>query len=158
VGSVYLDPEEWVLTGSVIPSLFVEGPPKIVAIEPAPGSALPAGERASFAVTFHRDVALEPAQFSLRDHRGVEHELSVTYDADAMTATVASTGPLARGRYSLTISSALVDAATGIALDGEIEAAGGLPSGDGLPGGDAVVSFSATGLRRSTGQRLGASD
>jgi methionine-rich copper-binding protein CopC len=154
VDAVDLDPDDWILTRSLTVSAFQDGPPKIVAVDPAPGSALRVGEPLSMTLTFHEDVVLERAHLTLRRIGGGEHDLRVTYDAETFTATVTSRQPLAGGGYELyelIVSDDIVDVANGLALDGEMDADGKtslLPSGDGVPGGDAVIKFGVGGTRR----------
>ncbi len=149
VDALALDPDVWILTRSVDEAAFTDGPPKVVAVNPAPGSVLPAGEPLSMTLTFHEDVVLESSAFTLQRIGGAEYDVAVTYDAGTMTATVTSQTPLAGGHYELTVSDSVVDG-NGLALDGELTAPlkiAVLPSGDGSPGGDAVVAFAAIGTR-----------
>jgi hypothetical protein len=62
---------------------------------------------------------------------------------------------LGSGRFELTIDDAIVGAATGFALDGEMAAVSGplLPSGDGVAGGDAVIEFVTVVSRRPSARR-----
>jgi hypothetical protein len=129
---------------------FTDGPPKVVAIDPAPGSVVRAGEPLSVRVTFHEDVVVDSSAFHLRRVGGGESAVAVIYNADTSTATVTSHQPLAGGRYELVVGDSIVDAEGGLALDGELTApwkTSALPSGDGSPGGDAIVAFDATGTR-----------
>jgi len=149
-----LDPDEWILARSVDEAAFTDGPPKIVFVEPAPGSVVRVGEPLSMTLTFHEDVMMDSSAFTLRRLGGGEYALEATYDADTMTAIVTSQAPLAGGRYELTVDDSIVDA-NGLALDGELTAplkTTALPSGNGSPGGDAVIGFTAIGIRVPTGR------
>ncbi len=149
VVAVGIDPDAWVLTRSVTAGAFTDGPPKVVAVNPAPGSVVRAGEPLSMTVTFHEDVVVDSPAFTLRRIGGGEYTVSVTYDAESTTATVTSQAPLAGGHYELVVSDSIIDA-NGFALDGELTAplkTAALPSGDGSPGGDAVITFVAIGTR-----------
>jgi aminopeptidase N len=150
VDAVDIDPDAWVLTRSVTAGAFTDGPPKVVAIDPAPGSVVRAGEPLSVRVTFHEDVVVDSSAFHLRRIGGGDYAVAATYDGETYTATITSQQPLAGGRYELVVGDSIVDAESGLALDGELTApwkSSALPSGDGSPGGDAIVAFDATGTR-----------
>jgi len=151
VDAVDLDPDDWILTRSVTVGAFEGGPPKVVAIDPAPGSVLSAGEPLSATLSFHEDVEIEGPYITLRRIGGGQYDLEVIYDAQNLTATITSRQPLAGGSYELVVSDGIVDAVNGLALDGEMGGDGQsrlLPSGDGIPGGDAVIKLGVGGSRR----------
>ena len=151
VDDVELDPEDWILSRFTSPRFFVDGPPKVVAMAPGPGSVLRVGQPLEMTITFHEDVVIDGADITLRRGDGTLYDLDVTYDAGTFTATVTSRQSLAGGSYELIISDDLVDAASGLALDGEMGAgdeSGFLPSGDGVSGGDAVFDLGVGGSRR----------
>jgi aminopeptidase N len=153
VAEVALDPDDWVLTRSKESVPFVEGPPRLVAVDPSPGSVVPAVGPLSIAMTFHEDVVLDPSHVTLRREDGTIVDGVVSYDPATTTATFVSTAAPGIGRFELTIDDGVVDAAAGIPLDGEIWETSGLadlPSGDGRPGGDAVLVFRSVGSRRPT--------
>jgi aminopeptidase N len=154
VDDVDLDPEDWILTRFKARRPFFDGPPKVVAIDPAPLAYLPAGRPFSMAVTFHRDVVAGDTDFVLRRSDGLEYDLGLVYSAATYTATLTSHEPLPFGRYKLIVSDDIVDAEDGLALDGELEEVHSslLPSGDGLAGGDAVIEYRVLGLRRAAGR------
>ncbi len=158
VDDVDLDPDDWILSRFVVPGFIPEGPPKLVAVDPAPGSALQVGEPLTVTMTFHKDVVVDASDIVLRGSDGDPYDVAMTYDANTLTATVTSSLALPRGSYELTVSDEVIDAATGHAFDGEMTDAFGeavMPSGDGVEGGDAVIRFGVTGSRRPTGrQRL----
>ena len=158
VDDVDLDPDDWILTRFVSSGFIPGGPPKLVAVDPAPDSGLQAGEPLSMTLTFHKDVVLDADDIVFRGSDGDVYDVAVTYDANTMTATVTSSLALPRGSYELTVSDDIVDAATGLAFDGEMTDAFGeavMPSGDGVAGGAAVIRFGVIGSRRPTGrQRL----
>ena len=102
-------------------------------------------------VTFHEDVTVAESHFVLRRGDGAEIDFDVTYDASTSTATLVSQTPLGFGRFELIIDDAIIDAAAGLALDGEIAEESGsavLPSGDGVPGGNAVFEYVSAVTRR----------
>lgn len=140
VGTLEVDPSNWILTGSKGTVPFVEGPPKIITVTPAPGSTLsPSG--ASVDITFHKNVTAPAGAFTLSGPGG-SVGLSVAYSATTQTATVTPLGTLPAGAYTLTVGTGVN--AGGLALDGENTApasSAGLPTGDGLAGGPAVFSF-----------------
>jgi aminopeptidase N len=154
VGDVELDPHDWILARFMARRPFSDGPPKVVAIDPAPGTSLPVGRPFSVTVTFHRDVAAADSDFVLRRSDGLEFDLDLAYDAATFTATLATQEPLTFGRFQLIVGDGIVDAEDGLALDGELDVVHGgpLPSGDGVAGGDAVIEYRALGLRRATGR------
>jgi hypothetical protein len=158
VDDVDIDPDDWILTRLVSRGFLPEGPPKLVAVDPAPGSALRVGEPLSVTMTFHKDVVVDGADIVLRGRDGEAYEIAVMYDANTFTATVTSNLALPGGSYELTVSDDIVDAATGLTLDGELTDRFGepvMPSGDGVEGGVAVMTFGAIGSQRPTGrQRL----
>jgi aminopeptidase N len=156
VDGLDIDPDDWILTRLVSTGYFPPGPPKLVAVDPAPSSVLRAGEPLSMTLRFHKDVVVDGADIILRGSDGDAYDLAVTYDADTLTATVTSHQPLAGGSYELTVSDAIVDAADGLAFDGEMTDTFGerlMPSGDGVEGGSAVIRFGVSGSRRPTARR-----
>lgn len=151
VDDVDLDPDDWILTRSVMASAFQDGPPKVVAVSPGPGSVFRVGHPLEMTVTFHEDVVIDGVDFTLQRSDGTLYDLAVTYDAETFSATVTSGQPLAGGSHELVVSDDLVDVANGLALDGEMTGplkTTALPSGDGVPGGDAVIKFGVGGIRR----------
>ena len=153
VDDVDLDPDHWILTRSVTVSAFQDGPPKVVAVSPGLGSVLRVGEPLEMTITFHEDVVVDGADITLQQNDGTLYDLDLTYDAGTFTATVTSRQPLSGGSYELIVSDDVVDAANGLAQDGEMDAgdeSGLLPSGDGVPGGDAVFKLDVGGSRRSS--------
>jgi hypothetical protein len=154
VDAVSLDPDGWILMRSRTVVAFVEGPPKVVAVDPAPGSRVRAGTHLAITVIFGEDVIVDGSHFSLRRTDRSEVDLEVTYDAATRTARLVSKGMLGSGRFELTIDDAIVGAATGFALDGEIASGPSLlPSGDGVAGGDAVIEFVTVVSRRPSARR-----
>jgi hypothetical protein len=151
VDHVDLDPDDWILTRSVTASAFQDGPPKVVAVSPGPGSVFRVGHPLEMTVTFHEDVVISGGDFTLQRSDGMLYDLAVTYDAETFTATVTSRQPLAGGSYELVVNDDIVDVANGLALDGEMTGplkTTALPSGDGVPGGDAVIKLGVGGSRR----------
>jgi hypothetical protein len=146
IDTVALDPDHWILTypENAQQTAFVEGPPKVVAVSPAPGSEAEPGDAPWVAVQFHKDVLAAAAHFALVGATGGPVEFSFSYDDVTHTATLTPDVPLAADEYSLTVADAVVDVAAGLALDGEVYDPmdpAALPSGDGLPGGETVVWF-----------------
>jgi hypothetical protein len=156
VDEVGLDPDGWILMRSKNVGPFAEGPPKVVEIDPPPGATVRAGKPLLITVTFGGDVIVDGPDFSLRRLDGSALELDMTYDAATFTASLASKAPLGFGPFVLTIEDAIVDAAAGLALDGEIPAASSppqLPSGDGVAGGDTVIEYVTVVTRRPSARR-----
>jgi aminopeptidase N len=156
VDAVTLDPDSWILVRSKSATAFTEGPPKIVGVRLVPGAHSVAMSPRTIEVTFHRDVILDSSDFSLRRGDGSEVDLEVTYDPDSFTAFLEVRETLGIGPYVLTVEDAVVDAASGLALDGEISLTNvsrRFPSGDGVAGGDAVYQFEIGGNRRPSARR-----
>jgi len=143
-----LDPEGWVLQ-SAAPVLvpFVEGPPKIVAVSPTPGSLVTSQAAARITIVFHKDVLASANSFALAGAHGGAVPFALTYDAVTTTATLTPARVLTPDDYTVTVSDSIVDTASGQALDGEVTG-GTLPSGDGLPGGSAAFAFSVVSVPR----------
>jgi aminopeptidase N len=137
--AVEIDPDHWILREGRVASSFVPGPPKVVAVDPAPGSVSAPRAVASVAVMFHDDVVAPASAFSLVGAGTGTVPLTASYDPATRTATL-TVPPLAADRYTLTVADT-VTGTTGLALDGEV-APEGVPSGDGLPGGAFVAGFS----------------
>ena len=126
---------------------FVEGPPKIVAVTPTPGSLVTPQAAARITVIFHKDVLASAKSFAITSAHGGAVPFVFTYDAATTTATLTPTRALASDDYTVTVSDNIVDTASGQALDGEVTG-GMLPSGDGLPGGSAALAFSVVSVPR----------
>jgi len=144
IDSLLFDPNDWILASSRSTTSFVEGPPKIVAVEPAPGRELRALDASSVRVTFHKNVLAEPAHFTLTGGTFGPIACDFAYDSATQTVTLTPARLLRPDEYTVTVDDALVDAAARLRLDGEIadpRDERSLPSGDGLPAGDAVVVF-----------------
>lgn len=139
-----VDPGPWILWTSNQAVTFVEGPPKVVAVTPAPDASLEEPLATPLAVVFHKNVNIIASQVQLKKD-GVESvPFSFAYSAASKTATVTPAAPLGPGSYALTVLDTVTETSLGRALDGETVlplGAGPLPTGDGLPGGNAVFSF-----------------
>lgn len=151
ITALSLDPDNWVLTASNVSPAFgktllgsiPEGPPKVIAAAPAPGTTTAPGGPSQVAVTFHRPVSTAgnfAGKFTLlRNSTPVGFNLSYAGGTQTVTLTPhASMGP---GVYTLRIADTLTGSiAPGLALDGEVSGST-LPSGDGLPGGQFEMVF-----------------
>lgn len=143
--TVTLDPKPWVLATSNTTTTFLEGPPKVLQVSPAPGAELPEGFAGPLSIVFHKNVTTTAANYSLARDGGGAPLFTFSYSSGTRTTTLTPSAPLAGGDYTLTISDAVIDPLSGRALDGELidpESAGSLPSGNGVPGGPAVIRFS----------------
>jgi aminopeptidase N len=139
--SIVLDEFDWVLSTGRTQIAYVNGPPKIVTATPAPGAAIRAADApASLRVTFSDTVATQGDYYTLSGPGG-PIALTFSHDAATFSTTLVPATPLTPGAYTLTVSESVAALATGIGLDGEIDAAGGLPSGEGLAGGAAQIAF-----------------
>ena len=158
VDSLEFDPGQWVLTTDVSATGFVEGPPRIVAVEPPPGGRVPAGLVSRIRVVFHKDVIASASHFSLSGAQTGPVELSFSYDRDSATATLTPAATLPVDDYTLNVSDAITDAASGQRLDGEVtnpSDPAALPSGDGQPGGAATLRFAVVRTLRRHLHRTG---
>ncbi len=144
-----LDPTPWVLATNSSTVSFVEGPPKVVSISPAPGAML-AEAPGSLIVGFHKNVASAAGDFLLQRTGGDAPGLTFSYDPGSFTATLTPLASLVPGDYTLTVNDSIVAVAGSQALDGETSDPSNpflapgmtlLPTGDGAPGGDAVFTF-----------------
>ena len=153
VDGVDFDPDVSILARSETFVAFTEGPPRIIEAGIVLDRRAHPGAPRSIEVTFHEDVIVDGSQFMLRRADGSAVDLELSYDSDTFTAILASTEELGFGRFELTVDDSIVDAAAGLALDGEIRSTNGrakLPSGDGVAGGDAVFEFEISASRRPT--------
>jgi len=157
VDDVVLDPDGWVLSRSITEVPFEAGPPRIVAVDPPPRSAVAADRPLSVAVTFHEAVAVDGARIELRSGDGTVLPTTVAYDHATHVMTVETVQAVPAGLYELLVSDEVAGSATGLRLDGELpggSGAGVLPSGDGVPGGAAVIELRAVPSgRRVAGRR-----
>jgi len=146
VTALAFDPDEWILRTSANSSAFVAGPPKIVAISPAPGSSTEASPSLNqIAVTFHTGVNCSASDFSLVGANTGPKSFTLASGANVNPAILNLDAPLVADDYTLTVASSLTAANSGQALDGEIadpNSPASLPSGDGVAGGNAVLQFS----------------
>jgi hypothetical protein len=145
-----LDPDWWLLhLGGGCGEEFVEGPPKVIAVDPPPNSTSPPGTVNAVTIGFHKEIVAEAAHFALTDGLGHFVALAYSYDAGARTVILTPAAPLATGDYMLVISAEIVDVVGDLSLDGEMQVGPWdplLPSGDGLPGGDAIIHFAVAPL------------
>jgi hypothetical protein len=158
VDSLDFDPDQWVLATGVTATGFVEGPPRIVAVEPPPGSSASPGQVRQIRIVFHKDVIASASNFSLSGAQSGPVAVSFSYDRDSATATLTPAARLPVDDYTLTVSDAVTDAASGQPLDGEIvdpSDPSALPSGDGQPGGVATLRFAVAHSLRRHLQRAG---
>jgi len=143
--TVQFDPDAWVLWSTVSNTSYVAGPPKIVAMTPAPGDMLPPSPAAStLAVTFHTNVSTAAGNYALVGASTGAQPVGFAYNSATYTATLTTAGPLPPDTYTLTVSDALTAVNSGQHLDGEIADPAdpaSLPSGNGVAGGAATLSF-----------------
>lgn len=144
VNGLGLDPSNWILATGKTEIAFQPGPPKIVALEPAPSAALTQVQAAELAITYHIPVRTGESDYMLTRVGGGAVSFSLAYDAPSNTARLTPTAPLAFGNYELVVAETVIGDESRAALDGELADPPppvALPSGDGLPGGAAVVRF-----------------
>lgn len=147
VSNVVFDPTPWILWTERVTVPFVEGPPKIVTMNPAPQAVVASAELGAIEIVFHKDVAVEPEMVSLVGAYHGAPAVAFAYDPQRYAATLTPIAPLPADTYTLTILDTITDVASGQRLDGELVKPDGpwlLPSGDGRPGGDAVTRLVVT--------------
>ncbi len=138
------DPQPRILWTSNSANTFVEGPPKIIAVAPAPGAVLADPPASPLTVAFHKAVTITGADITLMRDGATPVPFSFAYDAGLRVAAIIPDGTLAPGAYTLTVHDTVVETLLTKALDGETAlplGAGPLPTGDGVPGGSAVFAF-----------------
>lgn len=145
---VALDPNQWILHDAPVAVAYVNGPPKVLGMSPAPGSSHPAGDPnlGHMDITFSEPVNIAPGNISVTNWAGyVPFSLQATADPHIWRLVFTST--LIWGTYTVNLSDAITSVAAGIALDGEVvdpNNPANLPSGDGHSGGAAVLRFVVT--------------
>jgi len=149
ITAIAVDPSNYILHPASTTTTFVEGPPKIVTVSPLPGSQNDAGTVNAIAITFHKNVNAQAAQFSVQGAVQGSVPFTFAYSPATLTATLTLTSPLnAADAYTVSVSDSLTDVAANLALDGELANAtspASLPSGEGKPGGAAAFTFNVTG-------------
>ena len=146
IDGLAFDPDHWILSDpeDARQVAFVEGPPKVVDVTPAPGSLVEPRDPPWITVQLHKDVRADAAHFALVGGATGPVAFSFAYDGITQTATLTPDTPLPADDYTLTVTDQIVDVAAGLALDGEVldpRDPAALPSGNGLPGGAAIVEF-----------------
>jgi aminopeptidase N len=138
VSAVTLDREDWVLNRGKTSEAYVQGPPKVLSLTPAPGSSFPGDAApASIQIGFSDAISATAANFSLtRD--GTPIPFTYAFNASTLVATLTPSATLSSGTYAV-IALDTLTANGGQRLDGEFS--GTLPSGNGEPLGNASFSF-----------------
>lgn len=141
---VTFDPQSWILTSAATTTIaFVEGPPKIVKLSPAPG-ATDVPQNTPINITFHKNSNVAAPYYLLTDPDGASIPFNFSYNAANFTATMTPLNPLAGGEYTVSVIDAVTGVAGGQFLDGEItdpRNPASLPTGNGVPGGNALYKF-----------------
>lgn len=149
VTALSIDPNNYILRGTTTTTAFVEGPPKIVAVSPAPGSGTLASGVANLQVTFHRNVNTTAGDYALVGANTGAVATTFAYSPATLTTTLTPLAPLPADSYTLTVSASVTNAIGGASLDGEIanpSSPASLPSGNGQAGGAATFAFTITPL------------
>jgi aminopeptidase N len=145
------DSTPWILATGNASTTFVQGPPKIVGLVPAPNATYQPAQVPSISIAFSRNVAMTAASVQLNNVTTGPVPFNFAYNASTFTATITPTAPLAGGAYTLVVSDTVRDVATNIFLDGETTDATNflvqptatlIPTGNGLAGGAATFGFS----------------
>jgi hypothetical protein len=146
LGTVNLDPDNWILnTGKTAVSMPASGP-RVVAVNPAAGSSTVVGSISGVSASFHQgmNVASLAGGVQLRRNGLVVNGVSVSYNGALQQVTIAASEPLAPGVYEVSIGG--VTGSNGLLLDGEGTL---LPSGNGQPGGNFVSTFTIAACNAS---------
>ena len=136
---VAVDPDNWVLSYAKVSEAYVDGPAKVVATSPAPGSVVAAAP-ATVVIGYSEGVTVPAGAIVVTGPGGAVVPAAHAYDAAARRSTLTFASPLEAGSYAVRVPATVLTVASGLALDGEI-VGGALPSGDGLAGGEAVFAF-----------------
>lgn len=150
--AVALDPTPWVLATANTTTTFVQGPPRVLSVSPAPATGYTQAQLGSFSVAFSRNVTIPAGAITLTSVGAVPVSIpvSVSYVASTFTATITPTAPIPAGNYTLTISDQVRDASTNQQLDGErtdpanfLVSPGALtfPTGNGAAGGSTALAY-----------------
>jgi hypothetical protein len=145
-GGVSIDPDDWILNLGKTSTTYVQGPPKIVSLAPAPGAAITlASSPTTLTVGFSDAVTVSAANFGVT--RGVTSiPFTFAYSPLSFKATLTFASPLTAGTYNVAISDAIAATSNSKRLDGELasNSPAALPSGDGVELGSAAYTFSIT--------------
>jgi hypothetical protein len=149
VTALAFDPDQWILHTTTPASVaYVAGPPKIVQTVPTPGgSVLGSPSPSQLTVWFHTPVNAVDANFSLVGNVSGPQTISIVSGANVNPVVINTASQLPADTYTLTVTSGVTAANSGMALDGEIAnptSPASLPSGDGVAGGNAVIQFEVT--------------
>ena len=144
VSTLQFDPKPWILSTGRSSVAFVEGPPKLVHMSPAPGAVVAQGSNGVLELGFQKDVAANASHFTLSGARHGATPFTYLYDTARRVAILTPGTALPSDTYTLTVSDSIIDGLSGQHLDGELThpfSSDPLPSGDGVPGGAAVAHF-----------------
>ncbi|NLE58863.1 MAG: hypothetical protein GX616_10915 [Planctomycetes bacterium] len=141
VTRVQFDKDTWILRGAGTAVSYIEGPPKLLATSPAPGTVFdPAPEITAIELWFSEPISYTAGDFSVTGSVSGPQAFSVNWDAASYKITLSLAAPLAADQvWTVQVAGTLTSSAGAKALDGELVS--GFPSGDGVPGGNAVFSF-----------------
>ncbi len=147
--AMQFDPNQWVLRTAASLATYVPGPPAIVATSPAPGADLDIGMNIDeISIYFHTNVNANVNLFSLVGQNTGVRSFQLISGSNVNPVVLQLDQPLVADNYTLTVSSAVTAANSGMFLDGEIADPAdpsSLPSGDGVPGGSALIRFTISG-------------
>jgi len=144
VTSVAFDPDSWILSGACVNVAYVNGPPKLIAVVPAPDAALrrsPGPLRVQ--LSFSEAITCTPSDFVITGARTGQQTPSIAYDPSTYTVELQiAAATLGGDVFTITAHDSIRSVGALHALDGELVRPCWFPSGDGQPGGDAVFTFS----------------
>jgi hypothetical protein len=141
------DPHEWILWTGANPQPYAAGPPKVVAMEPEPGSIKAEGLQV-LSIWFQSPVNILPEHVTVTGQNSGTQALTLAGTSNVNPVTVIMDQPLVADSYTISISDAVIATISALELDGEMQdvaSSASLPSGDGVPGGSFNASFAVEG-------------
>jgi len=145
IDDLEVDPEDWILATSNRSTTFIEGPPKIISIEPVENGK---GNTVRIDVVFHKDVDIIESDLLFEGDQHGQIPFTLTYNQSTQTASLVPDDALPTDTYTLTVYDTVTDISSGQPLDGELDAfrwhtETTYPTGDGLSGGHTIMLFDA---------------
>ena len=149
VTALAFDPDEWILRLAAPSSVaYVPGPPKVVQTVPPPGGSVAGSPNPrQLSVWFHTPVNTANGHYSLVGDVNGPQSVSIVSGANVNPVVINTAAPLPADIYTLTVTTGVTAANSGLALDGEVADPmdpASLPSGDGTVGGNAAIRFEVT--------------
>jgi len=142
VTTVQFDKDTWILRGSATEEPYVPGPPRLIRVDPPPGSTL-LTPLASVLLWFSDPVSFTDADFEATGSATGATSLTAAYAAGPDRVRLTFPIPLQKGQtWTIRVRDSLRSQSGGLVFDGEMgQASPVLPTGDGLPGGIAGFRY-----------------